>query len=598
MLVSRQNFQNTLEEIKNKKRISFDFETTGLYPYQGDKPFALIIGTEKESFYYNFNPYPAEQFDQNNCLPASCLKSFLPILENKKISGHNIKFDLHMLSTALGGIDLPDSLEVHDTEVVARLLYNMHPRYNLGACVDRELGLKKDERVAEYIQNHGLWEYVARRDDPKYDKKMYYHLVPSQLMIEYGQTDGIITFQLEEKQTELLPEDMKPVYDLECQFSKVLFKVEKNGIKIDKAYCEQAAELEEKKIEKAKQEYYYQTNTDFVDSVEGVGKALKSIGFVLGTTPAGEESIDEAVLAKINHPIAKTTLAIREAKKRLDYFLSFLYYSDSNSIVHTDYGQNRPKTGRMSSSDPNLQNLPSDTDCEFPVKRAVIPKEGYFFLELDYKAQEFRLLLDYAQEYMLIDSILKGMCPHEETAKLIASTRAVGKAINFGLLYGMGIARLAANTGKTPEEAKILKALYFRKLQGVKRVIYQAKDLAEKRGYVKTWLGRRAYFPDPNKSYKAVNSVIQGGCADITKRFMVLAYEFLKSIRARTEIVAQVHDSVLFQMPFDEEHLIKDLTRLLSKSYPAKLLPQEASVEVSSKSWADLEPYAEGSPIP
>lgn len=195
-------------------------------------------------------------------------------------------------------------------------------------------------------------------------------------------------------------------------------------------------------------------------------------------------------------------------------------------------------------------------------------------------------MLEYANQTDLIEKIKAGHDPHDATAELTGLTRKPAKTLNFGLLYGMGIAKLAAAIGVTYDEAKEFKWTYFGALQKVKNFIKNTSDTQAQRGYIWNWAGRRYYLDDPKWSYKAANSLIQGGCADIVKLAMVRLEEFLQAYHSR--MVLQVHDEVLFEIDIAELHIIPELCIIMEQAYAAKNMPMSCAISYSPSNFHDM----------
>jgi DNA polymerase-1 len=244
-------------------------------------------------------------------------------------------------------------------------------------------------------------------------------------------------------------------------------------------------------------------------------------------------------------------------------------------------------------ADPNLQNVPKELpEGGFDLRRCFVPSPGFVFLEFDYEAMEFRLMLDYAGETGLIDAIKRGLDPHQATADLTDLTRKSAKTLNFGLLYGMGVTKLAAKLEISEDDARKFRAQYFENLPRVQAFINQATQTAKVRGNVFNWMGRTYQFPDPNFAYKAANALIQGGCADIVRKAMVEVARQIPNFGAR--LLLQVHDSLLLEVPKDTAPLIVPLVkRVMEEAYVPRSLPMSVKVEIGEESWGSLRPYEE-----
>lgn len=233
---------------------------------------------------------------------------------------------------------------------------------------------------------------------------------------------------------------------------------------------------------------------------------------------------------------------------------------------------------------------------EYPIRRAFIPRDGYTFYMLDYDQMEMRMMFDLAGEYSVIDLIKKGFDPHKATAytmfKLTDETyekkyRNAAKAINFGLIYGMGVSKLATTLGVEYNEALDLKEQYFRNLPATARFIKRVTLSAKNSGHIFNWLGRE-YFFLRDEAYKAVNYLIQGGCADIVKIAMVRTHNRLKDHSSR--LILQIHDELIFEVADGEEYLVAQLKEIMEGVYPFRSLPMTCGVDKSNKSWHDKEP--------
>jgi len=297
----------------------------------------------------------------------------------------------------------------------------------------------------------------------------------------------------------------------------------------------------------------------------------------------------------------KVILEHRDAHKRKKtYFENFLFFADSQNVLHGNLNQAGTATGRFSANDPNMQNLtkededeaPSEAEMAFPVRRAFIPRPGFCFFMPDFKQMEYRLLLDYANEKEIIRQVMAGVDVHQATANLVGISRKEAKTFNFAFVYGAGVAKLAAQLKRTLEETKRLKYRISDTLPQTSKLIRNVMDSTAQRGFLTNWFGRRYIFPDPKFSYKGPNYLIQGGCADIVKIGMNRCDDFLKNYKS--QMVLNVHDEVVFEMHESELHLCEELCRILSSAYPYKFLPMEVD---ASHSWKSLHDKVKGFPI-
>lgn len=587
-IVTPATFDSVVERLVQATRKSFDCETTGLRPYQGDKLFSLIFCIGSDVFYFNF-----QQYDDNvTFLPRERIRDLQPVFSSGILYAHNAKFDWHMV--AQEGIEIDGG--VWCTMTGARVEYNEHMRYSLDECLKR-IGREKDDSVEEYIKKHKLWEWTTVPGKKKRVKNKYYNQVPFEIMFEYGCKDAFGTYWLGEHQQNQIrdydqsrPKNKKPLMGvmlMEMQVSKVCQEVERCGVKINKDYCEKAIAIEDEIMRRKEREFEDLTGMKFEDSRTTLTKAFTNLGYAFPLTEKGNPCFDEKALSKVEGPIADIVLGWRKAYKRSGtYFRSFLHYCDDMGYVHANMNQGATVTGRFSYSDPNFQNLHKEETDEFPVRRAIVPREGNCLIAIDYKQMEFRLMLDYAKESGLIERIKKGHDPHGATAEMVGIQRKPAKTLNFGLLYGMGVGKLADTLGVDQETARDFKRRYFNGLPRIKRFLRDSTRMAESRGFVYDWFGRRFHYPDANFAYKAANSIIQGGCAEITKLAMIEVAKILEG--TNSHMVLQIHDELLLDMHPSEFDLIRPIVDAMEGVYPYKEMPMECSVEHSWESFGDL----------
>lgn len=592
-MVSLKDFDSVIEKLSKETILSLDCETTGLRVWQKDRLFSIIIATMTEQFYFNFNDqYPG--IDPQYILVKELIPALTGIFNpDQVVFMANAKFDMACLYQE--GVEV--SSQVIDVLMLARLLYNEHLDYKLESCA-RRFGVKKDDAVEEYISKEHLWEWVQIPGKKQRGKNKFFDRVPLEIIVPYGKTDAKITLQLGQYYVEELnrissttPEilpNISKVVENEVLLTKVCFEMEKVGIKIDKEYCERAYDYEAQKCEVARTEFEKICGQPFIDSNKALAKAFASLGLTGAKTQKGNPSFTDDALKSLKHPLAQTVQRYREAyKKATTYYQSFLYFKDQEGLIHANMKQSGTSTGRFSYDAPNLQNIPKEeTDGVWKVRKAFIPREGFCFVEFDYKAMEYRLMAEYAAEKELTRRILAGEDVHEATGQMMGVKRQFAKTLNFMLLYGGGAQKLADALGLDLLKAKELKARYFSTLPAVKNFISEVTRVTTERGFVFNWLGRRCHFPDRDFAYKAPNALIQGGCADLVKVAMVKISQFLRGHKSR--MVLQVHDSLLFEMPESEFYLIPEIKKILETTFPSRHLTMEVSVSHSWKNWGEM----------
>jgi DNA polymerase-1 len=596
MIVSESNLKSVVDLLSQTGSYGLDTETTGLR--WGDRLFSIILSTENEDYYFNFQPYEILLDDQilDKYKHVCDLK---PIFDNPDSTFfvHNAKFDMHML--AKEGLFIKG--DVHCTQTIARLLKNNKLSYSLDACAS-EIGYKKDDTVEKLIAKKKLYTWINIPGKKTRDKDKHYYKVPPEIIIPYGERDGEIVRKLGVHQVEAIL-DVAPYLNNLCtnerELTKTCFEMERTGILIDEDYVldARAAAIQEQKIKKEK--FTHLSGVPFVDSFKALSLAFsaypdeKFLKTEKGNPSFNKKSIERMLqLTKNNEAkeLAQTVLEIRHAEKIIGtYYSSFLYYMDDDKIIHANIRQSGTDTGRFSYSNPNLQNIPKEEgDTDYPVRRSFVPRSGYCFTMIDYDQQEFRMMLDYAGEKELIQMINNGHDVHQATADLVGISRKHAKTLNFGLLYGMGVKKLAAQLNISYDSALLLKKLYFERLPKVAEFIDEVIQKGESRGFIRNWEGRRYHIDKRDYAYKLPNHLIQGGCSEVIKFAMVKLNKYLEKYKSR--MLLQVHDELLFEVHESELDIVPKLKSIMESVYPSfNGMKLNCSIEHSWKSWADKE---------
>jgi len=585
-----------------KKVLALDTETTGLRSFHDDRLFSIIIADDETEYYFNFN-------DNNKgdrargivALDRSKLELFKPLFEKEDIeyATANAKFDLHML--ARDGLFIRGS--IWDVLVMARLERNDHFKYSLDECAKR-IGKEKSDTVKEWISKNKQYKKVQIPGKKGEQKIPQFSAVPFEIIEAYAKKDARVTYDIYTHQKEAfkqwnnsLAPTVKTIDDEiqnEKDITRVCFDIERRGILLDVPYVKLALEHEQKIIEQAKADFLSLSKKELVDSNKSLDEVFSEYGIESGETEKGAVSYTEKVLSESDHELAKILLRYRDANKRAsNYYSSFLYHADSSDVVHVNFRQSGTTTGRFSITDPALQTLTAedDVETEFKVRRSFIPRPNFILVAIDYKAFEFRAMLDTAGEKELAEKITSGLDPHQATAELVGITRKYAKTLNFGLLYGMGVGKLAASLGCTIEDARRIKHRYFSVLPKVRQFINSASTVAAQKQVVVSRFGRPYRFSDPKWSYKAANCLIQGGTASAVKKAMVDVHRFLEG--KKSGMILQIHDEILFEVHTNELDLIDPIKDIMASSWPEKFHKMDCSVEYSERSWADMEEYGE-----
>lgn len=607
MIVSRETFFEFINQAKLECNLAVDTETTGLNPYQSDSLFSIIFGGEKGVWYLNFNPY--ENLPENFILDNSHIEILQKEIFNdtkRRYFFHNAKFDLAFLHKR----GLVVSGRIHDTKSIHRLIDNeAFQKFSLENCA-KVAGFNKSEAVEEFIAENDLWDWEQVPGRDKRTKKKYYDAVPFDIMSSYGLTDGKITYglgmwqlarlrELENEAKNIALPGYGRIYQNECELTTTVFEMEKRGVQLDIDYCKRAVDIETKRLDGYCDEFKTLTGKDLEISPKLFAEIFSGEEITFGKpTATGKQNpvFDSDALSGFKHPAAQTILKYRDTKSTLDFFQGFLYFADSSGVIHTSFHQDGTVTGRFASSNPNLQNLKKDTEEslkeEVVTRRAIVPRKDFCFAMFDYDQMEYRLMLDYTGSKALIDKVLGGLDVHQATADVAKVTRAQAKTTNFAVLYGSGLLRLSRTLKIGIEEAERLRNAIFDAAPEIKELIEEQIYLADTRHYIVNWVGRRCRFPliqtDRGKirmSYKAVNSLIQGGCADIVKIAMNKIASFLQD--KRSKLVLTIHDELVIETHRDELAILPEIKRIMETAYPHRHLPLTVGVEHSFRSLAD-----------
>lgn len=632
MVVGRSHFDEVLAKLSCQTHLGVDCETDGLRSFHGNRLFSIILADGPDSAYYmNFMAYSG--LDAEYVLLPTHMEKLKALFSDptKTWYGHNFRFDLHMLAVE----DIEVAGSVHCTQAGATLEDNTHLTYGLDSCAQR-IGEKKDDAVEAYIVKHHLWDWITIPGKKARKKDKYFYKVPFPIIAPYGERDATLTYRLGQHQEatfqrldEELPDGLPLLHDLhrnEKRLTKTVVRMEKIGIKIDREYCMRAARYESDRASQAAEAYGGATGFPFKDSGKNFAKVFAEEKAKWVLTDKGNPSFESSVLKTFEHPAAQFILDHRDAKSKGDFYGGFLYHADRQDVVHPNWNQSgAPATGRFSSSDPNFQNQTredwgrcsscnkglesvacvcpacgSDKIChsEFLVRRALIPREGFFLGGLDYQAVEYRVMFDIAcrvvgYETEIVKKIKAGFDPHQAMADAVTAsgfplTRTRAKNANFAKLYGAGPDTFAETAGCSVEEGRKIMRAIDQAAPEIARLVAQVTQTARVRGYIFNWAGRRLNFPDPRFAYKAANYICQSGSADITKIAMNRIDEMLLSKKSR--LIGTIHDELIFEISNEEGvEVLEEAKKIAESVYPYQYLPLTCSTFTSKKSMADWE---------
>lgn len=598
-VVTRDTVNLVLKSFSEYDLFSLDLETTSLYPFKNGAIFSAIVSTPDEDYYFNFNSRPDHlgNFAPTEAiLPYAVLDAIEEALVGATIFLHNAKYDLkflYMLNITFGRSN------IYCTEALSRLVNNRLNSYSL-ANLGKLIGYEKDDTVEKYISKHKLYTMVDV-GKKKLRKDKHYNLVPFDIISKYGMQDGRVTIELGQYCLKRLSEmsieqvnsglpDIMPLVTNEMQLTKVLLDMEYTGIKIDRDYCKEAYEYQKDQLIEIENKFEALTGIEFEDRNKVLVEAFIKLGQSYNYTDKGNPSFSDDNLP--NNTLGNLIRDWRKAYKLGNtYYRSFLELADEDDVIHCNFRQGGTATGRMSCSEPNLQNVPKRKEDlnKYPVRRCFIPREGYFFLMVDFDQQEYRLLLDLAGEEDLIRKIKEeGLDVHSATGELCSLERHDAKQVNFAQVYGQGLGALAESLNKSLDDTRSIRNNYFRNLKKVKGMINALITTVDRRGYVVNPFGRRLYKPLEG-SYKIPNHYIQGACGDIVKKAMVNLAPFLNSYKSR--MLLQIHDELLFEISYDEQYIIEEIVDIMQKAYNYNTLPLTAGCDFSKTDWHRKEAY-------
>lgn len=551
-------------ELNAAVSFAFDTETTGVDVHNSSLVGISFAINPHQAYYI---PLPQEINDA-----VEILSYFKKPLENSDIEkcGHNIKFDIMML--AKYGVHVAGPLF---DSMIAHYLIQPELYHNMDFLAELLLGYKTIH-IEELIGEKGKNQLNMRQ-------------VNIDRVVDYAAEDADITLQL---CNSLKPqiEDLQLhtlCYDIEMPLIYVLAKMEMTGVIVDDFSLAQSSQILTQQMlaieNNIRKEAGFAIN---VSSPMQVGKLLFEVLAISDKpkkTKRGQYVTDEDTLESLRykHPVVGEILEYRGLKKLLSTYIDALpkLIDEKSGRIHTSFNQTVTATGRLSSSNPNLQNIPIRNEDGKEIRRAFVASEGYKFLSADYSQVELRIMAHLSQDENLVEAFVKDYDIHAATAAKIfkvpieevtSDMRRKAKTANFGIIYGVSAFGLSERLGVSRTEAKKLIDDYFENFPGVRKYIDDSVDLARKKGFVETIMHRRRYLPDINsrnsnvRGYaerNAVNAPIQGSAADIIKLAMVKIDSRLQAEQLRAEMILQVHDELNFNVPEDEVDRLTAIVR-------------------------------------
>jgi len=582
LLDTQEKLFDVVDKLTHNDIVAFDTETTGL-----DVKIAKIVGfsfalNDKEAYYA---PIAHNYLGVGEQISLDDAKKAIEKIFTCKVVGQNLKYDFAIVKQNFNSLHVE---HFSDTMVLAWLL-NPELRAGLDSLAKR------------------FFDYEMVKFKSVVPKGEDFSVVNLEDACKYASEDAWMTYKLYDKLCEVIePKLLNLAKKIEFPFIMTLLEMEEEGIKVDVSYFKMLEDKTNSAIETLKKEIFELSGNEFnLNSPKQLGVVLfEQLQLpVIKKTKTGY-STDESVLTKLldEHEVVSKLLEYRElAKLQSTYIKPLLKLGESSlyNRIHTSFLQTGTATGRLSSKDPNLQNIPTRTKLGREVRDGFVAKDGYSFIGIDYSQIELRLLAHYSKDKELLDAFNNDLDIHTQTAKKLfgeedaKEKRGIAKSINFGLLYGMGARKLAQTLGISQAEAKGYIENYFKSFSTVKEYLKSISDKSKEDGYVDTLLGRRRYFDWENANgmqvpmyeREAVNTRFQGSAADLIKLSMIKIHNEI--LDNDSKMLLQIHDELIFEVKEEfAEEFAQKAAEIMKSIYELKV-KLEVSVSIG-KNWGEL----------
>ena len=579
-----------VEKMMEQEIVAFDTETEGLNALETN-----IVGI---SFSWRKGVGYYLPIKNNKSVYEKSFEILKPFFESTKIIkvGHNIKFDIQVLMKYNVKVSSP----IYDT-MVAHYLINPDMRHNLDTLSESYLNYSPIS-IESLIGKKGKNQISMR--DVSIDK-----------IKNYAGEDADITLRLKgifDKEIEV-NNLSKIFYDIEIPMINVLSEMEAEGIKIDTSYLKKLDKEFEDDLEKLKKEIFKKCGEEFnLNSPKQLGEILFDKLKLVSKpkkTKTGQYSTSEEVLSSLanDHRIIENILEWRSLDKLQNTYVKSLPNEVSNltNRVHSSFNQTVTTTGRLSSNNPNLQNIPIRTDNGQKIRKAFIPRnDDYIIMAADYSQIELRVIASISNEENMIDAFVNNQDIHTMTASKIYNVdpenvsreqRGNAKTVNFGIIYGVSAFGLSQQTDLNRSESKQMIDNYFLNYPGLKKYMSDQIDFARNNGYVETIMGRRRYLQNINSQNNmlrsgaernAINAPIQGSAADIIKIAMININSEFKKQSFKSKMLLQVHDELVFDVHNSEKDRIQDIVKTTMESAVKLKVPLKIDLEFG-KNWLE-----------
>ena len=589
---SVEGLEALVQELAGSRRFAFDTETTSIDPMRADL-VGFSFSTEPGRAWY----VPVGHREGRQLSLEETLSRLRPILEDSSIDkvAHNANYDM----TVLGNYGIRPKEKIYDSMVAAHLLGR------------KALGLKNLALDLLGVEMTPITDLIGRGS-----KQVTMDLVLIEQAAPYACADADMTGRL----AKMLEEDMGVegflglFSDVEMPLVPVLVTMQSNGISLDAHVLHEMSRDLDKQLKELEVDTYNAVGHAFnLNSPQQLSEVLfNELGLPKTKRTKTGYSTDAAALEMLKeaHPVINNVLEYRQLSKIKSTYVDSLpeLINPRTGRIHTSYNQSGSATGRVSSSDPNLQNIPIRTELGRQVRKAFVAENApdWTLFSADYSQIELRVLAHLSKDAALLEAFNRGEDIHSATASMMfdvplegvtSDHRRIAKVLNFGVIYGLSAYGISQQTEFSPEEGQKFIDSYFSKYQGIREYLEGVKRQVRETGYVETVLGRRRYVPEINASNfivrqaaerMAVNMPIQGTAADAMKLAMIRVYRRMEKEALKARMLLQVHDELVFEVPVEEVDVLKDV--VYQEMPEALKLAVPLMVDVKTGyTWGDLE---------
>lgn len=585
---TEEKLDDFLRSIRSTKEFAFDTETDSLNALRAD-----LIGLS-----FSWKAHEAYYIPYQGSLGQKALEELKPVFANPAITkiAQNMKFDM----LVLGNYDIEIKGPYYDT-MLAHYIIDPSQKHNMEAIATTHLGYRPVS-IETLIGKKGKGQKSMKEAD-------------QEKLAEYAAEDADLTYRMkgaldkklkDKKQRDLLME-------IEGELIPVLESMERWGVYVNKDTLKELSEEYAQEIEKIEQRIFEQSGTSFnINSTQQLGEVLfdrLKLEDKPKKTKTGRYSTSEEVLSKLanENEIAQLVLDYREFSKLKNTYIDALpkLIHEADGRIHTSFNQAVAATGRLSSNNPNLQNIPIRTDYGRRIRKAFQASgEGWTLLAADYSQIELRIMAAFSEDSSMMDAFRKGKDIHAATAakvfkvkesEVTSEMRSKAKTVNFGIIYGISPFGLSQRMHISRSEAAEIIDSYFENFSAVKDYMDASIEKAKKQGYAETYLGRRRYLPELNSrnatqrgfaERNAINSPIQGTAADIIKKAMIDVHHWMKAEKLKSRMILQVHDELVFDVYEEELDTVKKQVEELMVKAIELQVPMEVEIGIG-QNWLE-----------